>query len=386
MKYFPLIWAALGRRKPRTILTGLSIAIAFLLFGMLNAVNVAFNNGVEVAGVDRLVTTGRYSITQILPYGHGQQIRSLPGIESVAASDWFGGYYQDQRNFFPQFAVEQEQYLGMYPEIVLPDAQRQAFFSTRTGVIVSLTLAERYQWKVGDKIPMQAGIWPLKGGGNVWTFDLVGIFDTANPKDRSQYEMMLLRHDYFDEARQFGNGTAGWYVSKVKNPAEAGTIAKQIDATFANSPNETRTDTEKAFNQSFMKQLGDIGLIITSILGAVFFTLLFLTGNTMMQSVRERVPELAVLKTLGYSDSLVLALVLGESLLLTMLAALVGLGLATVVLPGLASNLPGLSGLSITPETVMSAIGIAVLLAIVVGLPPALRAMRINIVDALMGH
>ena len=386
MKYFPLIWAALGRRKPRTILTGLSIAVAFLLYGMLNAVNVAFNNGVEVAGVNRLVTTGRYSITQILPYGHAQQIRALPGIETVSASNWFGGYYQDQHNFFPQFAVEQEQYLSMYPEIVLPEAQKQAFFTTRTGVIVAKTLAERYGWKLGDKIPMQAGIWPLKDGGNVWTFDLVGIFDTANPKDRSQYEMMLIRYDYFDEARQFAKGTAGWYISKIKDPSKSGIIAKQIDALFANSPNETRTDTEKAFNQSFVKQLGDIGLIITSILGAVFFTLLFLTGNTMMQSVRERVPELAVLKTLGYSDPLVLALVLGESLLLTVFAALIGLGLATLILPGLAAHLPGFSGLSITGESALAAIGIAALLAIIVGLPPAWHAMRINIVDALMGH
>ena len=233
---------------------------------------------------------------------------------------------------------------------------------------------------------MQAGIWPLKGGGNVWTFDLVGIFDTANPKDRSQYEMMLIRYDYFDEARQFASGTAGWYVSKIKNPAEAGAIAKQIDGVFANSPNETRTDTEKAFNQSFMKQLGDIGLIISSILGAVFFTLLFLTGNTMMQSVRERIPELAVLKTLGYSDPLVLSLVLGEALLLTLISAVVGLILATLVLPGLASHLPGMSGLSVTPESMLGALGIAVLLAMVVGLPPALRAMRLNIVDALAGH
>ncbi|MES2490341.1 MAG: FtsX-like permease family protein [Pseudomonadota bacterium] len=386
MKYFPLIWAALGRRKPRTILTGLSIAIAFLLYGMLNAVNVAFNYGAEMSGVDRLVTTGRYSITQILPYGHAHQIRSLPGVTSVAASDWFGGYYQDQRNFFPQFAVEQEEYLGMYPEIVLPEQEKQAFFTTRTGALVAKTLADRYHWKVGDKIPMQAGIWPLKGGGNVWTFDLVGIFDTANPKDRGQYEMMLIRHDYFDEARQFGTGTAGWYVSKVKHPSEAGTLAKLIDNTFANSPNETRTDTEKAFNQSFMKQLGDIGLIISSILGAVFFTLLFLTGNTMMQSVRERIPELAVLKTLGYTDPLILALVLGEALLLTLISALLGLAMATMVLPSLASQLPGLSGLTITLPTIYGALGVAVLLSFIVGLPPALRAMRLNIVDALMGH
>lgn len=386
MKYLPLLWAALGRRKPRTILTGLSIAVAFLLYAMLSAVNAAFNQGIEVAGADRLVTTGRYSLTQILPYGHGQQIRSLPGVESVAGQSWFGGYFQDERNFFPQFPVEPEAYLDMYPELVMPAEQRQSWLNTRTGVVVSKTLAERFGWKVGDKIPIQAGIWPLKGGGNVWEFDLSGIFDTVNPKDRSMYEMMLIRYDYFDEARQFGRGSSGWFIVKIKDAAQAGEISKQIDALFANSPNETRTDTEKAFNQSFMKQMGDIGLIISSILGAVFFTLLFLTGNTMMQSVRERIPELAVLKTIGYSDRSVLMLVLGESLLLTIVAAIVGLALASVFLPPLAAKLPGLSGLTLTGPAALSALGVAALLAIVVGLPPALRAMRLDIVTALSAH
>lgn len=383
MKYLPLLWAALGRRLPRTVLTGLSIAIAFLLYTMLSAVNLAFNQSVETSTVDRLVTTGRYSITQILPYGHKSMIRGLAGVERVAASNWFGGYYKDERNFFPQFAVEPEDYLAMFPEIVLPEAQKQAWFNTRTGVIVAKGIADRYGFKLGDKIPMQAGIWPQKGGGNVWTFDLVGIFDTANPKDRSQFEIMLLRHDYFDEARQFAHGTAGWFISKIKGGTDYARMAKQIDALFANSPNETRTDTEKAFNASFVKQLGDIGLIIASILGAVFFTLLFLTGNTMMQSVRERIPELAVLKTLGFSDRSVLLLVLAESLLLTLVSALVGLGFASLLLPGLAQKLPGLSGLAVTPTTAGVALGIATLLAFVVGLPPALRAMRLDIVTAL---
>ncbi|HEY0973193.1 MAG TPA: FtsX-like permease family protein [Solimonas sp.] len=386
MKYLPLVWAALWRRKPRTIFTMLSIMVAFLLYALLSGVNAAFNAGVEVAGADRLITTGRYSLTQVLPYGHVQQVKSLPGVASVAAQGWFGGYYQKESNFFPQFPTEIEPYLAMYPEIVLPEDQKQAMLTTRTGAIIAKTLADRFGFKIGDRIPIIAGIWPLADGSNNWEFDLVGIFDTKNPKERSMYEMMLFHHEYFDEARQFGKGTTGWLVIKTKDPAENEAIVKQVDALFANSPNETRTETEKAFNQSFVKQMGDIGLILSSIIGAVFFTLLFLTGNTMMQSVRERIPELAVLKTLGYSDGAVLALVLAESLALCLLAAVIGVGLAGLLLPGIAAKLPGFSGLALKPEAFAGAIGLAVLLAIIVGLPPAVRAMRLKIVDALSAH
>ncbi|MEC9363804.1 MAG: FtsX-like permease family protein [Pseudomonadota bacterium] len=386
MKYLPLVWAALWRRKPRTIFTMLSIVVAFLLYALLSAVNAAFNAGVEIAGADRLITTGRYSLTQVLPFGHLQQVRSVPGVASVAGQSWFGGYYQKESNFFPQFPTQIEPYLEMYPEIVLPEEQKQAMLNTRTGAIVAKTLADRYGFKVGDRIPIIAGIWPLADGSNNWEFDLVGIFDTKNPKERSMYEMLLFHHEYFDEARQFGKGTIGWIVIKTEDPDRNEEIVDAVDDLFANSPNETRTETERAFNQSFVKQMGDIGLIMSSIIGAVFFTLLFLTGNTMMQSVRERIPELAVLKTLGYSDVGVLALVLAESLALCVLAALVGIGLAGLLLPGIAAKLPGFSGLALKPEAFAGALGIAVLLALIVGLPPALRAMRLKIVDALAAH
>lgn len=386
MKYFPLIWAALWRRKPRTIFTMLSIVVAFLLYALLSAVNAAFNAGVEIAGADRLITTGRYSLTQVLPFGHLQQVRSVPGVASVAGQSWFGGYYQKASNFFPQFPTQIEPYLEMYPEIVLPEEQKQAMLNTRTGAIVAKTLADRYGFKVGDRVPIIAGIWPLADGSNNWEFDLVGIFDTKNPKERSMYEMLLFHHEYFDEARQFGKGTIGWIVIKTEDPDRNEEIVEAVDDLFANSPNETRTETERAFNQSFVKQMGDIGLIMSSIIGAVFFTLLFLTGNTMMQSVRERIPELAVLKTLGYSDVGVLGLVLAESLALCVLAALVGIGLAGLLLPGIAAKLPGFSGLALKPEAFAGALGIAVLLALIVGLPPALRAMRLKIVDALAAH
>jgi putative ABC transport system permease protein len=386
MKYFPLVWAALWRRRPRTIFTMLSILVAFLLYALLTGVNAAFNAGVEVAGADRLVSNGRYSLTQVLPQGHLNQVRSLEGVHSVAAQSWFGGYYQKESNFFPQFPTELETYLAMYPEIVLPEDQKQKLLATRTGAIIAKTLADRYGFKVGDRIPIIAGIWPLADGSNNWEFELVGIFDTENPKDRSLYEMMLFHHEYFDEARQFGKGTFGWMVIKVKNPDQNAQVIAQVDALFANSANETRTQTEKAFNQSFAKQMGDIGLIMSSIIGAVFFTLLFLTGNTMMQSVRERIPELAVLKTLGYSDTKVLALVIAESLALCLLAAAAGIAIAAVLLPMVASALPGFSGLVMKPSTIAGAFGLAVLLALVVGVPPALRAMRLQIVDALSAH
>ena len=386
MKYLPLVWAALWRRKPRTIFTMLSIMVAFLLYALLSGVNSAFNAGVEVAGADRLVTTGRYSLTQVLPFGHIQQVRGLPGVASIAGQSWFGGYYQKESNFFPQFPTQIEPYLAMYPEMVMPEEQKQAMLNTRTGAIIAKTLADRYGFKIGDRIPIIAGIWPLEGGSNNWEFDLVGIFDTKNPKDRSMFEMMLFHHEYFDEARQFGKGTIGWLVVKTQDPAQNEVIIDQIDDLFANSPNETRTETEKAFNQSFIKQMGDIGLILSSIIGAVFFTLLFLTGNTMMQSVRERVPELAVLKTLGYSDTQVLALVLAESLALCLIAALIGVALAGLLLPGIAAKLPGFSGLTLSASAFAGAMGLAVLLALVVGLPPALRAMRLQIVDALAAH
>ncbi len=386
MKYLPLVWAALWRRKPRTILTMLSVAVAFLLYGLLTAVNAAFNTGVELSGADRLVTTGKYSITQVLPYGYWQQIKNMDGVEDVTFASWFGGYYQEEFNFFPQFPVDPQSYFDVYRELTIAEDQLQAFVTTRTGAVVSVTLAERYGWSLGDRIPITAGIWPLADGSNSWVFDLVGIFDTADPAARSQHEYMLMQHEYFNEARQFGQGTVGWFISQIRDPEQAPQLARLIDEQFANSPNETRSDTEKAFNQSFLKQMGDIGLIIQSILGAVFFTLLFLTGNTMMQSVRERIGELAVLKTIGFSGGSLLMIVLAEALMLTLLAALVGLGLAAFLLPGLAENMPGFSGLTLDLEAWVTAFLVALLLALVVGLPPALRAQRLSIVDALSEH
>ena len=387
MKYLPLLWAALWRRKPRTIYTGLSIIVAFLLYGLLSAFNHAINAGVEVSDSDRLVTTGKYSLTQILPYAYYQQIKGVEGVALATHATWFGGIYQTEANFFAQFPADVETYLELYPEIVLDPAQREKLTQTKTGVVVAKTLADRFGWKLGNTVPIQSTIWPKADRTNAWDFDIVGIFDAAKPAQRAQIEMMLIRHDYFDDTRLFAQGTVGWFVTRVEKGANVAEVASRIDALFANSPNPTKTQNEKAFNQSFVKQLGDIGFIISSIMGAVLFTLLLLTGNTMMQSVRERVPELAVLKTLGYRHGQVLMLVLAESGLLCLLSAGLGLLLTALLLPGLVPQLPGnFSGMALTAPDVLRGMGIAAALALLVGALPARRAMRLDIVNALGGH
>lgn len=387
MKYLPLLWAALWRRKPRTWFTGLSILVSFLLFGLLNAFNAALNSGVELSGSHRLVSTGKYSLTQFLPQGYLQQILNIDGVSRATHASWFGGVYQQERNFFPQFATEVETYLALYPELLMPAAQREALALNRAGAVAARTLADRFGWEVGDRVPIQATIWPKSDRSNAWEFDLVGIFDVANPRERGQYEMMLLPYTYFDEARQFGKGMVGWYISEVAPGADPAAVSARIDEMFANSPHPTKTQTEKAFNAAFLKQLGDIGFIISAIMGAVLFTLLLLTGNTMMQSVRERIPELAVLKTIGFSDRQLLGLVLAESAVLCGVSAALGLALTAAILPLLVPELPGgFGGMSLTAGALLQALAIAALLALIVGLPPALRAMRLDIVQALGGH
>ncbi len=384
MKFMHLLWANLLRKKARTILTVLSIVVAFLLFGMLDAVRVAFTVRDSLEGASRLVVSSKLSIIQPLPYGDLQQIQRLPGVETVVYANWFGGIYQDRKNFFANFAVS-DNYLDIYPEFVLPKEQKQAFATTRTGAVVGENLAKRFGWKLGDKIPLEGTIFPHKSGTNTWTFDLVGIFKAREARDRNQEDQMLFRYDYFDEGRTFGSGTVGWYVAKIADPNQAATIANRIDKLFANSADETKTQTEKQFSLDFVKQMGDIGLIVSSIMGAVFFTILLLTGNTMSQAVRERIPELAVLKTIGFSNQGVLWLVLGESLLLIMSGGIVGLILSTLGVHALSAAFRG-GVFQVDVFSWLTGAGLMVVLAIGVGLPPAWRAMRLRIVDALSTH
>ena len=386
MKYLPLLLAALLRKKTRTVLTLLSVAAAFTLFGMLDAVRVAFNAPQSVAGIDRLVVASRFSIIQPLPYGYLVRIEKVPGVKAVAYANWFGGVYQDPKNFFANIAVSLPSYLGIYPDIVLPEQQKQAFLTTRTGAVVGESLARRFGWKIGDRIPLQATIFPHRNGGNVWTFDLVGIYRAAQPELRGMEQQLLFRYDYFDEGRQSGQGTVGWYIVKVEDPAVADRVAQSIDHLFANSSDETKTQSEREFQLSFAKQIGDIGLIVTAIMGAVFFTLLLLTGNTMAQAIRERIPELAVLKTIGFTNRAVLLLVLSESVLLLSLGGLAGLLFARLGLPLISAASSGQLDLVMPVQSWLLGLCLMLLIGFIVGLPPALRAMRLRIVDALAGH
>ena len=383
MKYLHLILAGLLRRKTRTALTLLSVVAAFALFGMLDAVRVAFHTPNSVAGVNRLIVSSRFSIIQPLPYAYRQRILQVPGVSEVAYANWFGGVYQDPKNFFPNIAVSPKPFLDMHPEFVLAQKQRQAFLETRTGAIVGETLAKRFGWRVGDKIPLQATIFPQKDGGNLWTFDLVGIFHAAEPELRGIEQEMLFHYDYFDEARAFGQGTVGWYIVKVDDPAHADRIAHAVDHMFANSNDETKTQSEREFQLSFAKQIGDIGLIVSAIMGAVFFTLVLLTGNTLAQGIRDRIPELAVLKTVGFSNIAVMLMVLTESVLMLLVGGVAGLATARVALPVIGEATGGQIQLPMTARTWLLGVALMTLIGVLVGLPPALRAMRIKIVDAL---
>ncbi|GHE39059.1 ABC transporter permease [Vulcaniibacterium thermophilum] len=385
MKYLHLIWAALFRSRTRTLLTLLSVVAAFLLFGMLDAVRVAFNSSANVAGYDRLVVASRLSITQMLPVRLESQIERVPGVEKAVRMAWFGGIYRDQRNFFPNMSTGPG-FFELYPEYEISPAHLRAFESTRNGAVVGEALARRYGWKVGDTIPLQATIFPTRGS-NDWQFKLVGLYRVKDTKRRGEENALYFRWDYFNESNDFVKDRVGWWMVKLADPDQADRVARAIDKLSENSDHETKTQTEQAFNQAFVKQFADIGMIVTSIMAAVFFTLVLLTGNTMAQAVRERIPELAVLKTIGFSNRSVLWLVLAESTLLIVIGGAIGLGIASVLIAGVAASTNGMIQLdTVPPET--WAMGVALMLGIglIVGLLPALRAMRLNIVAALAGR
>jgi putative ABC transport system permease protein len=382
-----LVWAQLFRRKTRTVLTLLSVVVAFLLFGLLQAVQVAFESGADAADAGRLLTTARYSIIEPLPMAHARSIERVPGVVAVAFADWFGAKYQNESNAFAVFAVDPARYLAMYPEFTVTPAHREAFSKTRTGAIAGRRLVERYGWRVGQKLPIASEIHTKTDGTLNWEFDLVGVLDADDPAVQANTDIVLINVAYFDEARQFGRGKTGWYIIRIADPAQARAIAAGIDRLFANSPDETKTQPEKEFAIGFAKQIGDIGALVTRILVAVFFTILILTGNTMAQAIRERIPELAVLKTLGFSDRLVTGLVLGEALLLLGLGAALGMLGAISVLPALNANTGGrFPPLFVDAGTWLLAGLVALALAVAIALPPAVRVSRLRIVDALAGH
>jgi putative ABC transport system permease protein len=381
MKFAPLIVANLFRRKLRTSLTLVSVTVAFILYAYLSAIRVGLSQGVDVAGADRMFVWHAVSLAQPLPLSYLDRIRRIPGVDLVVHQSWFGGIYQNPRNFFPQMPVDPEPFLRMYPEFLLPEAQKQAWLRTRTGAIVGRATAERFGWRIGDRIPLQTGIWTKKDGSMTWEFDLVGIFDGA--KQGTDTSQLFFRYDYFDETRRIGEGIVGWYVVRVTDPDLSPQVARAINEEFANSSAEVKAESEKAFLQGWAKQVGDIGTILTAILTAVFFTILLVAGNTMAQAVRERTEELGVLKAVGFTHQQVLGLVLLESCLLS------GLGAATGLAVGYALTASGdptggaLPVFFFPPKDIAIGAGLGLLLGLTSGALPALQAMRLRVADAL---
>jgi putative ABC transport system permease protein len=379
MKYSRLIFANLFRKKIRLALTLGSFAVALFLFAFLGVVKDAFGRGADVAGADRLVVINRTSIINTIPLSYRDKILRIPGVTYVTHNNWFGGVYQDEKNFFPQFVIDPENQRQVVPELIVPDDQWVAFLKDRQGAIVGRATAERFHWKIGDRIPIKTTLY----GGGSWEFNLVGIYHGKRPQDDET--QFWFQWDYFEEKIPDAvKGQIGWYVLRVANVDDSVRVAKTIDDEFANSPYETRTQTESAFAASWVKQFGNISFLILAIGTVVFFTLLLVTGNTMAIAVRERTSELAVLKAIGFSDIAVLFFVLAESLVIALVGGLIGLGLAVVMIPVMARALNGLlPSLVLAPSILLLGLATALLVGLISGVLPGVGAMRMRVVNAL---
>ena len=381
MKFLFLIWGNLKRARLRTLLTVCAITVAFVLFGYLCAIRRALGQPVGMAGAERLTVRHRISIAQLLPVSYRDRIARVSGVTVVAHACWFGGVYQDPKNFFPQMAVEPEAWLAAFPEFALSDEARQKWRATRTGVVVGRSTAQRFGWKVGDRIPLQGTIWLREDGDRGWEFEIVGIYDGAEGQtDTTQF---LIRYDYFDEARAFKHGETGFYLVRIADPQRATQLARLIDQEFANSAAETKTEPEGAFVQGFANQIGDIKMIVAGILSTVFFTILLVAGNTMAQAVRERTEELGVLKALGFSNGQVLAFVLAESCFISSAGGLLGLGISWILVRQGDPTHGALAKFGLTPGNIASGVLLVMALGMLSGALPAWQAMRLRVAHAL---
>lgn len=378
-----LIFANLFSRKLRAILMIVAIFFAFFIFGVLSGVQHGFSSAGGKAAEARLVTLNKINFTQPLPISYVERVRGIDGVALVSYANWFGGYFQKPENFMVAFGVEPETYLAVYrQDIKITDAERATFLADKGSMLVGYKIAEQYGWKVGDRVPLNSNIFFNKstGGGRTWDFTVAGIIFPATEEADSNFVMF---HDsYFSETRTFGRDSAGWLIIETVDPKRNAEIGQKIDEMFANSPAETATDTEKAFNQAFLGQIGDIALIITLVVGASFFTILMIVGNTMVMAVRERTKEIGVMKTLGFPSPRIFRMVLGESILLALLGGVPALLAASGILI-LMKSAVGFPGLALTP--VMAAIGVGLMLALglITGFIPAWNALRLNIVTAL---
>lgn len=383
MRYLPLIWAGLWRKPVRTLLTLLSIVVAFLLLGLMYGVTGALDTIVDRMSETRLRIQSRVNITQALPLAHLPQIETVPGVRGVGYYGWFGGYYQDPTNSISVGAMDMERVRTVFPDVVVAPEAYDAMLRTRNGALVGEALAAEEGWKVGDIVPLRSQIWQRKDGAEEWVFEIVGSYRFA--EGGIPTEEFWINYDYFDEARTFGNGTVSLYFVQIDDPAHSARVAEAIDERFANSSFETQTQNEKDWIRAQINQIGDINFFVNAIVLAAMFTLLFLTGNTMMQSVRERVPELAVLKTYGFGNTAVGGLVFAEAAVLCLVAAGAGLALAAAAAPSVYDAM-GSDGLAFPTGVIGIGLGLAVLVALVSAILPALHAQRLSIVDALAGR
>src|SRR5262245_5709686 len=380
MKFLPLILKSARRSKRRTVLTIVSVALAVFLFASLRALLDGFNAATEGSSSTRIITIRSTSLIFSMPTSHANGIRNTAGVEDLTWANWFGGIYKDPQNFFAQFAVEPESYLRMYPEIILTPDQKQAFLEDRTGCIVGDGLARRFGWNLGDKVVLRVGI--PNYGTQDFDFTVRGIYKAGGSAVDNQ--SMLFNWKYADE-RSIEKGQVGWYVVKIDSPDHAPQISSAIDQQFANTPYETKTDTEKQFQSSFASMFGNLNLLLGSIALAVVITTLFVAANTMAMSVRERTTEIAVMRTLGFRTGTIFLLIASEALIMSLIGGFVGAVLARLIMNGETLGVAGgfVPNFGVSATNAAMALGISAIIGIVAGVIPATMASRLRIVDAL---
>jgi putative ABC transport system permease protein len=378
MKYMPLVWSGIWRRPVRTALIFLSISTAFSLFGLLSGIDAAFTFGASEAHPDRMTTISRISYTESLPYGDLEQIERVVGVERVTVATFFSTYFRDRTQFVPSFPVDPASYFDLYPEYELPAPEMAAWEMTRTGAVVGMALSKKYGWHIGDHVTLHSTIYTKEAGGSDWEFDIVGVYDDA--EDSAKANSFFFQHAYFEEARAFGKGTVGWYILRIRDPTAATRIGEAIDDLFINSSYPTTTLTEREFQQSYLAQMGDINFLVVVILISVLSTLLFVIANSMMRTARERTTEIAILKTLGYGDGLLLALSAAECLIVCIAAGSCGLAIAAAIFPMMYDYV---GNTRIPPSVFALGLGVSVALALLVSIPAMWRVRRLKIVEGL---
>ncbi len=382
MTDFGLIRHNLFRKTLRTILMLVAIMIAFLVYGLLGSFDKLWNSGEDLAAADRLITVNRINFTVSMPYAYINRVRALEGVKNATWANWFGGYYQEGRNQIQTFAVDPETYLEAYPELLLPDDQRADFLNDRSSIIVGEPIANQFGWELGQTIPLKSNIFSNVDGGDTWQFRIAGIFTGEEAQTQTNYA--VFHWENFNESITFGQDLIGWMIINTTSPDVNDQVATSVDEQFANSSAETETSTEAAFSKAFIAQIGNISLMVRSIMAAGFLTILMIVGTTMVMTIRERTKEIAVLKTIGFAPARIFRLVVGETLLLVVIGGVIGLGFSWLFVKGLGASMEAfLPGYVMTWDVALAAVAIMIGLGLVTGFFPAFNAMRTNIAEAM---